>query len=207
MTFRTVIKEVAIEQGVYATFMPKPFTDQPGSGMHTHMSLFEGDANAFYDAAGHYQLSSIGRQFIAGLLRHAPEITAVTNHVRQLVPSASGGGDEAPGFITWGHNNRAALVRVPLYKPGQGPGRPRGIPRDRLRREPRTSPTRSCSPQASRASRRSTSSPPRPKPTRGSSPSRSGARSATPSSPSSLDQAVSLMEDSELVAETLGEQV
>jgi glutamine synthetase len=119
MTFRTVIKEVAIEQGVYATFMPKPISGQPGSGMHTHMSLFEGDTNAFFDPAGHYQLSTIGRQFVAGLLRHAPEITAVTN---QFVNSYKRlwGGDEAPSFVTWGHNNRSALVRVPLYKPGKG---------------------------------------------------------------------------------------
>ncbi|MSZ10649.1 MAG: glutamine synthetase, partial [Actinobacteria bacterium] len=79
MTFRTVIKEVAIEQGVYATFMPKPFTQHPGSGMHTHMSLFEGDKNAFFDASGQYHLSKTARHFIAGLLKHAPEITAVTN--------------------------------------------------------------------------------------------------------------------------------
>jgi glutamine synthetase len=119
MTFRTVIKEVAIEQGVYATFMPKPMSGHPGSGMHTHMSLFEGDANAFFDAGGHYQLSKIGKQFVAGLLRHAPEITAVTN---QFVNSYKRlwGGDEAPSFVTWGHNNRSALVRVPLYKPGKG---------------------------------------------------------------------------------------
>jgi len=119
MTFRTVIKEVAIEQGVYASFMPKPISGQPGSGMHTHMSLFEGDTNAFFDAAGQYQLSNIGRQFVAGLLHHAPEITAVTN---QFVNSYKRlwGGDEAPSYLTWGHNNRSALVRVPLYKPGKG---------------------------------------------------------------------------------------
>jgi glutamine synthetase len=119
MTFRTVVKEVAIEQGVYATFMPKPFSEHPGSGMHTHVSLFEGDANAFFDAGGEYQLSQIGRQFVAGLLRHAPEITAVTN---QFVNSYKRlwGGDEAPSYVTWGHNNRSALVRVPLYKPGKG---------------------------------------------------------------------------------------
>jgi glutamine synthetase len=119
MTFRTVIKEVAIEQGVYATFMPKPMSGQPGSGMHTHMSLFEGDSNVFYDASGHYQLSKIGRQFMAGILKHAPEITAVTN---QFVNSYKRlwGGDEAPSFVTWGHNNRSALIRVPLYKPGKG---------------------------------------------------------------------------------------
>lgn len=119
MTFRTVIKEVASEQGVYATFMPKPFAEHPGSGMHTHMSLFEGDANAFYEAGGQYQLSKIGRQFIAGLLHYAPEITAITN---QYVNSYKRlwGGDEAPSFVTWGHNNRSALVRVPVYKPNKG---------------------------------------------------------------------------------------
>jgi glutamine synthetase len=119
MTFRTVVKEVAIEQGVYATFMPKPFSHNPGSGMHTHLSLFEGDANAFYGPGAQYQLSKIGRQFIAGLLRHANEICAVTN---QFVNSYKRlwGGDEAPSFICWGHNNRSALVRVPLYKPNKG---------------------------------------------------------------------------------------
>ncbi|MFI8594367.1 type I glutamate--ammonia ligase [Microbacterium sp. NPDC078428] len=118
MTFRTVIKEVAIEQGVYATFMPKPLSGQPGSGMHTHMSLFEGDVNAFYEEGAEYQLSKVGRQFIAGLLRHANEISAVTN---QFVNSYKRlwGGDEAPSFICWGHNNRSALVRVPLYKPNK----------------------------------------------------------------------------------------
>jgi len=119
MTFRTVIKEVAIEQGVYATFMPKPFTEHPGSGMHTHMSLFEGDTNAFYDASGQYHLSKVGRQFIAGLLRHAPEITAVTNQYVHSYKRLWGGG-EAPSFVCWGHNNRSALIRVPLYKPDKG---------------------------------------------------------------------------------------
>jgi len=119
MTFRTVIKEVAIEQGVYATFMPKPFTEHPGSGMHTHMSLFEGDTNAFYDASGQYHLSKVGRQFIAGLLRHAPEITAVTNQYVNSYKRLWGGG-EAPSFVCWGHNNRSALIRVPLYKPEKG---------------------------------------------------------------------------------------
>ncbi|MDQ1136726.1 glutamine synthetase [Microbacterium sp. SORGH_AS 1204] len=119
MTFRTVVKEVAIEQGVYATFMPKPISGQPGSGMHTHLSLFEGDMNAFYEEGAQYQLSKVGRHFIAGLLRHASEISAVTN---QFVNSYKRlwGGDEAPSFICWGHNNRSALVRVPLYKPNKG---------------------------------------------------------------------------------------
>ncbi|NIK60750.1 type I glutamate--ammonia ligase [Kribbella shirazensis] len=119
MTFRVVVKEVALSQGIYASFMPKPLSDQPGSGMHTHMSLFEGDRNAFFEGGAQYQLSKTGRAFIAGLLRHASEITAVTN---QWVNSYKrlAVGDEAPSFISWGHNNRSALVRVPMYKPHKG---------------------------------------------------------------------------------------
>lgn len=117
-TFRTVVKEAAIEQGVYATFMPKPLANHPGSGMHTHMSLFEGDANAFFDPSKPYQLSTIGRQFMAGILTHAHEITAVTNQFVNSYKRLWGGG-EAPPFITWGHNNTSALVRVPMYKPGK----------------------------------------------------------------------------------------
>jgi glutamine synthetase len=113
------MKQVALEQGVQATFMPKPFSEYPGSGMHTHLSLFEGDTNAFYEAGAQYQLSKTGRQFIAGLLKHAPEITAVTNQFVNSYKRLWGGG-EAPSFVCWGHNNRSALVRVPLYKPNKG---------------------------------------------------------------------------------------
>ena len=119
MTFRTVIKEVAIEQGVYATFMPKPFTEHPGSGMHTHMSLFEGDTNAFFDPSSQYHLSKTAKHFIAGLLRHAPEITAVTNQYVNSYKRLWGGG-EAPSYVSWGHNNRSSLIRVPFYKPDKG---------------------------------------------------------------------------------------
>jgi glutamine synthetase len=119
MTFRTVIKEVALQQGTYATFMPKPFTAHPGSGMHTHFSLFEGDTNAFYEAGAEFQLSKTARQFIAGILKHAPEFTAVTNQFVNSYKRLWGGG-EAPSYLSWGHNNRSALVRVPLYKPGKG---------------------------------------------------------------------------------------
>ncbi|WP_293848283.1 type I glutamate--ammonia ligase [uncultured Brevibacterium sp.] len=117
-TFKTVIKEVAIERGVYASFMPKPLSDEPGNGMHTHMSLFEGDDNAFYEPGARYQLSKIGRQFVAGILKHAPEFCAVTN---QYVNSYKRlwTGHEAPSFICWGHRNRSALVRVPQYKSGK----------------------------------------------------------------------------------------
>jgi glutamine synthetase len=117
-TFRTVVKEVAIEQGVYATFMPKPLANQPGSGMHTHMSLFEGDANAFFDPSKPHNLSTMARQFMAGILTHAPEITAVTNQYVNSYKRLWGGG-EAPPFVTWGHNNTSALIRVPNYKPGK----------------------------------------------------------------------------------------
>jgi glutamine synthetase len=119
MTFRLVVQEVALEQGLAASFMPKPFRDHPGSGMHTHLSLFEGDRNAFFEAGAPYQLSKTARSFIAGLLVHAPEITAVTN---QWVNSYKrlAGGAEAPAWICWGHNNRSALIRVPMYKPAKG---------------------------------------------------------------------------------------
>ncbi|GAA1641850.1 MULTISPECIES: type I glutamate--ammonia ligase [Brevibacterium] len=118
MTFRSVIKEVAIAQGVYASFMPKPLADHPGNGMHTHVSLFEGENNAFFEPGATYQLSKIGRQFIAGLLHHAAEITAVTN---QFVNSYKRlwTGHEAPSYICWGHRNRSALVRVPQYNSGK----------------------------------------------------------------------------------------
>jgi glutamine synthetase len=119
MTFRTVIKEVALSQGLYASFMPKPLAEHPGSGMHTHLSLFEGDRNAFFEPGADYQLSKVGRSFIAGLLRHAPEITAVTNQWVNSYKRLYGGG-EAPAYVCWGHNNRSAMVRVPMYKPQKG---------------------------------------------------------------------------------------
>lgn len=116
MTARTVIEEVALRENMVASFMPKPFVEHPGSGMHTHFSLFEGEENAFYDPAGEYGLSATGRHFIAGLLAHAGEICAITNqHVNSY--KRLWGGGEAPSFICWGHNNRSALVRVPVYKP------------------------------------------------------------------------------------------
>lgn len=119
VTFRTVVKEVAIAKGVHATFMPKPLSNQPGSGMHSHLSLFEGDENAFYDPAAKYQLSQTGRRFMAGILQHAKEITAITSpHVNSY--KRLWGGHEAPSYICWGHNNTSALVRVPMYKPGKG---------------------------------------------------------------------------------------
>ena len=119
MTFRLVVKEVALEQGVSASFMPKPFRDHPGSGMHTHLSLFEGDRNAFFEAGADQQLSKVARSFMAGLLQHAPEITAVTNQWVNSYKRLMGGG-EAPAWVCWGHNNRSALLRIPMYKPDKG---------------------------------------------------------------------------------------
>jgi glutamine synthetase len=117
MTFRLVVKEVAASQGVHATFMPKPLESVQGSGMHVHLSLFDGDDNAFYDADDAYNLSPIAKQFMAGLLRHAAEITAVTNQTvnsyKRLVP-----GFEAPIHVSWARNNRSGLVRVPVAKRG-----------------------------------------------------------------------------------------
>src|SRR4051795_6418394 len=115
MTFRLVVREAAMQEGLMATFMPKPMEGLQGSGMHTHMSLFEGDENAFYDAGDPYRLSKAGKGFIAGLLRHAREIAAVTNQTvnsyKRLIP-----GFEAPVYVSWARNNRSALVRVPIAK-------------------------------------------------------------------------------------------
>ena len=118
MTFRVVVKEVAVMQNLFASFMPKPLADQPGSGMHSHVSLFEGDTNAFYDASGEYNLSTIGRKFVAGLLHHASEISAVLNPWVNSYKRLAGGG-EAPNYICWGQNNRSAMVRVPMFKPNK----------------------------------------------------------------------------------------
>ena len=117
MTAKLVIKELAQIRGVYASFMPKPMSGMNGSGMHVHQSLFKGDENACFDPDDEHHLSMTGKHFIAGLLRHAPEITLVTNQwvnsYKRLVP-----GYEAPVYISWAHVNRSDLVRVPAYKPG-----------------------------------------------------------------------------------------
>ena len=118
MSFRLVVKEVAREFDLYATFMPKPIEGVQGSGLHTHLSLFEGERNAFFDATDEYHLSKVGRMFMAGLLAHAREITAITNQwvnsYKRLVP-----GFEAPTHVSWGARNRSTLVRVPLTKRGK----------------------------------------------------------------------------------------
>lgn len=117
MLYRMVVKEVAYKNGVYATFMPKPLYGQNGNGMHVHMSLFEGDRNAFFSSTAEDHLSDVAKHFIAGLLRHAPEITLITNQwansYKRLVP-----GYEAPIYLTWARRNRSDLIRVPQYAPG-----------------------------------------------------------------------------------------
>ncbi|MBC7319731.1 glutamine synthetase, partial [bacterium] len=118
MTARLVVKEVAYMNGVYATFMPKPLFGQNGSGMHVHMSLSKDGKNAFFDANDKYHLSQTAKYFIAGLMRHAKEITLITNQwvnsYKRLVP-----GYEAPVYISWALRNRSDLIRVPMYKPGK----------------------------------------------------------------------------------------
>lgn len=118
MTYRLVVKEVALKYGVYATFMPKPVVGINGNGMHTHQSLFTGDKNAFFDPKDPYHLSKAGKCFIAGLLKHAPELTAVTNQwinsYKRLVP-----GYEAPVYLSWARRNRSDLIRIPEYRPGR----------------------------------------------------------------------------------------
>lgn len=118
MTYRLIVKEIARQHNVYATFMPKPIFGENGNGMHVHMSLFQDKKNEFYDGSDKYHLSKMAKHYIAGLLRHAPEITAVTNQwvnsYKRLVP-----GYEAPVYVSWARRNRSAMVRVPMYKPGK----------------------------------------------------------------------------------------
>jgi glutamine synthetase len=190
MTFRHVIKEVALEQGFYASFMPKPFTDHPGSGMHTHVSLFKGEENAFYDASAELNLSEVGRQFVAGILKHASEITAVTNQWVNSYKRLQGGG-EAPAIINWGHNDRGALVRIPMYKPNK----------ENSTRIEFRSPDSACNPYLAYAVMIAAG-------LKGI----EGKYTLSPSTdveklPANLNEAISIMEKSELVRETLGESV
>ena len=117
MTARLAVKEVAQEAGLYATFMPKPIQGAFGSGMHTHMALYEGDRNAFFDADAEHNLSKVAKAFLAGVLNHAREITAVCNQwvnsYKRLVP-----GYEAPIHICWARRNRSALLRIPSSMDG-----------------------------------------------------------------------------------------
>lgn len=190
MTFRHVIKEVAMDQGFHASFMPKPFTDHPGSGMHTHVSLFKGEENAFYDAKAQYNLSNVGRSFIAGILKHAPEITAITNQWVNSYKRLHGGG-EAPAVINWGPSNRGALVRLPMYKPGK----------ENSTRIEFRSPDTACNPYLAYAVMLAAG-------LKGVEESYVLSDSNDPISlPTDLNEAIIQMEKSELVRETLGEHV
>lgn len=205
MTFRYLVKKIALRNGVRSTFMPKPFTEHAGSAMHTHFSLFEGDNNAFHDPDDEYSLSVTARQFIAGILRHAPEFTAVTN---QWVNSYKRlmFGNEAPTAATWGVSNSSALVRVPTYRLGKVSSR---------RIEVRSLDS-ACNPYLAYSVVLAA----------GLQGIRNGYELSEPAEddisrltrrerralgyedlPGSLDQALRLMEQSELVAETLGEHV
>jgi glutamine synthetase len=117
MTYRLVVKEIAKKAGYHATFMPKPLFGENGSGMHTHQSLFADGKNAFFDEDDEWHLSEVGKAFIAGQLQHARELSAVfaqwVNSYKRLVP-----GYEAPVYVAWSRRNRSALIRIPLYKPG-----------------------------------------------------------------------------------------
>ena len=190
MTFRHVIKEVAMDQGFHASFMPKPFTDHPGSGMHTHVSLFKGEENAFYDANAQYNLSNVGRSFIAGILKHAPEITAITNQWVNSYKRLHGGG-EAPAVINWGPSNRGALVRLPMYKPGK----------ENSTRIEFRSPDTACNPYLAYAVMVAAG-------LKGVEENYVLSDSNDPISlPTDLNEAIIQMEKSELVRETLGEHV
>ncbi len=118
MTYRLVVKEIALKHGVYATFMPKPIAGENGSGMHVNISLYKGERNAFFDSQDPIGLSATAREFLAGILKHIREFTAVTNQwvnsYKRLTP-----GYEAPVYVTWALTNRGDLVRIPRYTPGK----------------------------------------------------------------------------------------
>jgi len=118
MLYRMVVKETALKEGLYATFMPKPVFGKNGSGMHIHMSIFQEGKNLFFSPEGDYNLSEVAKSFMAGLLHHIRAITLVTNQwvnsYKRLVP-----GYEAPCYISWGRRNRSSLIRVPMYRVGK----------------------------------------------------------------------------------------
>jgi glutamine synthetase len=205
MTFRQVVKQVATELGVYATFMPKPIEGAFGSGMHTQVSLFEGDVNAFYDPGDEFGLSKVGRCFIAGLLHHAREITAVTNQTvnsyKRLIA-----GYEAPVHICWARNNESALVRLPTPKKGK----------ESSTRIEFRSPDPACNPYLAfsvmlaaglKGVEEGYELPPEATNNIYEMTPEERAAEGIGSLPQSLTEAISAMEESELVAETLGEHV
>jgi glutamine synthetase len=212
MTFRLVIKETALQRGVYATFMPKPIESEWGSAMHLHLSLFEGDRNAFHDTADAYNLSPVARAFTAGLLARSREIAAVTNQwvnsykrltARMHGPLPSG---EAPIFVSWGRSNRSALVRIPMYKPRKG-----GSTRIEYR-----APDPACNPYLALALilaagldgiERGLSLPEETEDNTFELTAAERAAAGIERLPSTLGEALELMEGSEFVAETLGEHL
>lgn len=205
MTFRYLIKEVAIDEGVRATFMPKPFSQYPGSAMHTHMSLFEGESNAFADPDDPNNLSGTARSFIAGILEHAPEISAITNQWVNSYKRLIHGG-EAPTAASWGRSNRSALVRVPMYTPNKSSSR-----RVEIR-----SPDSACNPYLTfavllaaglRGIEKGYTLPPEAEDDVWSLTAAERRAMGFRELPGTLDEALQAMERSELVAETLGEHV
>jgi glutamine synthetase len=205
MTFRLVVKEVAQDLGVYATFMPKPIGGAFGSGMHTHLSLFEGDVNAFHDPGDEFGLSKVGKAFIAGLVRHAREITAITNQwvnsYKRLVV-----GYEAPVYQCWARNNRSALVRVPVPKKGK----------ESSTRVEFRSPDPACNPYLAfslmlaaglKGVEEGYDLPPEATNNIYEMTTEERAAEGIGALPQSLKEAVDVMENSELVAEALGEHV
>jgi glutamine synthetase len=205
MTFRQVVKQVATELGVYATFMPKPIEGAFGSGMHTQVSLFEGDVNAFHDPGDEFGLSKVGRCFIAGLLYHAREITAVTNQTvnsyKRLIA-----GYEAPVHVSWARNNESALVRLPAPKKGK----------ESSTRIEFRSPDPACNPYLAfsvmlaaglKGVEEGYDLPPEATNNIYEMTPEERAAEGIGSLPQSLTEAISAMEESELVAETLGEHV
>ena len=205
MTFRYLIKEIAIKEGVRASFMPKPFREHAGSAMHTHMSLFEGEVNAFHSPDDPLQLSAVGKSFIAGILEHANEISAVTNQWVNSYKRLIHGG-EAPTAASWGASNRSALIRVPMYSPHKTSSR---------RVEVR-SPDAACNPYLSFAVLLAAGLRGVEKGYELGPEAEDNVWALTPEErramgyrelPGTLERALSEMENSELVAEALGEQV
>ena len=212
MTYRMVVKEVAMQHGIYATFMPKPLAEHWGSAMHTHVSLFEGDTNAFHDPDDADNLSPVAKQFTAGVLTHAREITAVccqwVNSYKRLSAALSGPfpTGEAPVHVSWGRHNRSALVRVPLYKPSKS-----ASARVELR-----APDPACNPYLMfavvlaaglRGIEKGYELPPETEDNIFELTDAERRAAGIVSLPRNLDEALREMESSELVAETLGEHV
>ena len=121
MISRLIIKEIALKNNLYATFMPKPVYEENGSGLHIHQSLFKGEKNVFFDPQNKHYLSEIAKRYIAGLLKHVCEFTLITNQwvnsYKRLVP-----GYEAPVYLSWAFKNRSDLIRIPGYNPGKEDG-------------------------------------------------------------------------------------